>query len=156
MPVEDHPVGNLPWPSPAARATVHLVYARSGPAEDEESVEPLVAVVGDEVEARALKADIEERDRRAFVSWEDWVVEGTDPASAEVVHVVLQGHDGPGMPDYPDEMTGPIGVAVHATRTDADAQARQLNEGDGIPHVVRSLPLGYRREGWPFSPRDEP
>lgn len=136
-----------PQASPAT--TVYLVFARSGPGDGEDVVEPLVAVVTDESEAAGLERSVVARHPASSVSWE---THDTGPVPTEgVVHVVLLGAPELGMPDAPDELAGPIGIAVRSTRGAAERVVRDRGTSSGDLSVV-SLPIGYRRAGWPFAP----
>lgn len=124
--------------------TVRLVYARGGP----EQAEPLVAVVGSEAEARDIEAEVTRRDPAVRVTWETHQVAGPP---GEVVHVVLLVAGGAGGGEPAD----PIGIAVFARHEDAARElAAQGRPGGADDRIIRSLPLGWRRAGWPFS--DEP
>lgn len=130
--------------------TVHLVFARSGPGDGEDVVEPLVAVVADEREAEGLEHSVVARHPASSVSWETHDADGHVPAEG-VVHVVLQGAPELTMPDATRELAGPIGIAVRSTRGAAERVVRDRGTSSGDLSVV-SLPIGYRRAGWPFAP----
>ncbi|WP_252975911.1 hypothetical protein [Janibacter melonis] len=130
--------------------TVYLVFARSGPGDGEDVVEPLVAVVTDESEAAGLERSVVARHPMSSVSWETHDTDGPVPTEG-VVHVVLLGAPELGMPDAPDELAGPIGIAVRSTRGAAERVVRDRGTSSGDLSVV-SLQIGYRRAGWPFAP----
>lgn len=129
---------------------VHLVFAKSAPGDGDDAVEPLVAVVVDEQEAKRLGDALVEQHPAATVSWEAHHLDapvGTDG----VVHVVLRGAPELGMPDAPDELAGPIGIAAQSTREGAERIALDQGGPPGDLTIV-ALPIGYRRAGWPFAP----
>lgn len=133
-----------------------LVYAQSGSGNDECTVEPLIAVVSSEDEARAVYLDVIGRFPESHVSWEEWPLTVDAPNGMNVeshrLHIVVDGHVGIGMPDNPHETTDPIGVAIHSTRAGAEEHASRLDEdSDRSSHLVLSVPVGYRRPGWPFA-----
>src|SRR5699024_7432227 len=116
--------------------------------------EPLIAVVGSEAEARRLYLDLGARVPEARVSWEELPLIRDDFGTGEEgkqLHIVLQGADS-WMPHDPAEMRDPIGASIHSTRDGAEEHAARLDDDSQRPLGVRSVPVGYRRAGWPFDP----
>lgn len=112
---------------------VRLVYARPTPNDGE----PLVAIVRTEREACLLEAQIGERHPTTRVMWETHTVKG---APVHTVHsVLLEAGD-----DH-------IGIAAFASLDDAQ-KARDALAEEGMTYTVVSLPLNWRRSGWPFGP----
>lgn len=140
--------GDLLAPDGALR----LVYAQWG-ATEEEMIEPLIAIVGSEAEARDIYRDVGGRVPDVSISWESLPLiidpASTDELEGSRVHVVFQGADS-GMANDHSEMRDPIGVAVHSTLAGAEVHATSLDDGVQRPFGIRSLPVGFRRAGWPF------
>ncbi|WP_157601631.1 hypothetical protein [Saccharomonospora halophila] len=123
-----------------ALSPVNLLYARRGP----EQPEPLIAVVSTEDEARAIEAEVVGGEPETRVVWETHEVGGQ---VGDTVHIVLLAAGG----DSGPEATDPIAVSVFATRRKAESDLTMRRTGDdGAHYSVRSLPLGWRRSGWPF------
>lgn len=138
--------GTRPAGTDEPLSAINLLYARPGP----EQAEPLIAVVSTEEEARAIEAEVVLGEPETRVVWETHEVVGQVD---DTVHVVLLTAGG----DSAAEATDPIAVRAFADRSDAerDLAARETGE-DGAHYVVRSLPLGWRRTGWPFAPDADP
>lgn len=124
-----------------AGTVVQLLYARPDP----EGVEPLVAVTRTEDEARALESEVAVRHPATRVTWETHDVHGTPVDTVHLVVLDAGGSDG-------DEPLDPVTVGVHAHREAAEEDADQRAAGEpSTEHVVLSLPLDWRRPGWPFT-----
>lgn len=124
---------------------VYLVYGRR----TAEGPEPLVAVATSETGARSIEREVTSRHPGSRIMWE--VHELDEPVDREV-HAVILAASG----RSPDEAAAleepePIAVAVFARRSSAEAEAARLADVEQTPHyLVRSLPLAWRRTGWPF------
>lgn len=130
---------------------MQLVYARPEP----EGAEPLVAVVGTEAEARSIEAQVGALLPTARVVWETQQVLG---GPADPVHLVLLGAGAsPGTPGTPGtEILDPVAVKVFARREAAEDEVAQRAATSAGEAVVLSVPLGWRRPGWPFDPDRDP
>ncbi|WP_370288834.1 hypothetical protein [Nocardioides sp.] len=119
---------------------MHLVYGRS----DADSPEPLIAVVEAEDEAGAIESSLASSASAVQVRWETHEVVGR---VADLLHIVLLDA---GSREDGGESADPIGLGVFADKGAAEADAKRRREtGEGPDVVVRSLPLGWRRPGWP-------
>lgn len=122
-------------------SAIYLLYARRGP----EQPEPLIAVVSTEEEARAIEADVVSGEPETRVVWE---THGMVGQIGDTVHIVSLAAGGAGG----SEATDPIAVGVFANRRDAERDLAVRGTGDDrAQYFVRSLPLGWRRSGWPFA-----
>lgn len=101
--------------------------------------EPVIAVVSDENQARAIEADVVSRHPEAVVRWETLDLQGHDTQSVSILFALAG--------DSPD--ADPIGLAAFARKEDAEIFRRSV-KGD-VPHEVRSYPLGWRVASWPFA-----
>lgn len=134
----------------STKFSILLVYARSEP----DAAEPLVAVCTSEQEARDVESLVDGRRDGVRVTWEVHDLLPPRVAAGAEVHLVLLD---PASHRPDDEPSDPIGIAAFSSREDADREAARRREADGDPHyVVRTLPIGWRRLGWPFSDEDPP
>ncbi|WP_157577017.1 hypothetical protein [Saccharomonospora iraqiensis] len=119
---------------------ITLLYARRGPGQ----AEPLIAVVSTEDEARAIEAEVADGEPGTRVVWETHEVAGRVGDDVHIVFLAAGGDSGA-------EAADPIAVGVFASRRDAESDLAVRGTGDDSAHYfVRSLPLGWRRSGWPF------
>lgn len=119
---------------------IHLLYARSGPEQDE----PLVAVVQTEDEARDIEAEVAQREPETRVVWETHEVVGQ---LDDTVHIVILAAGG----NITPEATDPIAVSTYANLVDAERDLAARHAAGADDYYLRSLPLGWRRLGWPFT-----
>lgn len=118
-----------------------------------------MAVCASEADSRALEEDLAQVRPGVRVMWETHEVlpRGVQPGGD--VHIVMLSPSSDvadsGRP-YTEELD-PIGIMVFAERGDADADAERRRAQESVPHyVVLSLPVGWRRPGWPFTDKDPP
>ena len=122
-------------------AVIRLVYART----DAEASEPLVAVCRTEPEARVLEQEVLEVGSGAEVRWETHDVLGI---AGDEVYAVMQAPD---LSQEPLTELDPVGLKVFARKDEAERYAAQRRKQFGVDHfIVWSLPIGWRRPGWPF------